>query len=231
MIHVCMQREYSASKRLIATYRRAAGLPSGCHWLQRQQCVPPRVDFEKHAAVGSETQPADHQPSAAQASRKAAGGALLTCLAHFIVSRASTHQPHKPMCVSSNVLARWCLCGFRGMVQTLTHLSTSSQMRHYKTGPLRRCHRVLATAQVDEEPPIRANTTILLGNLADHLAESTQKRVLLNAFTRALKDLFPPARVAGLRVRPFRRRNPLPTAGTWWCRHTARPQHNTAFQL
>jgi hypothetical protein len=55
-------------------------------------------------------------------------------------------------------------------------------------------------AQVDEEPPIRANTTILLGNLAEHLSEATQKRVLLNAFTRALKDLFPPARVAGLRV-------------------------------
>ena len=57
------------------------------------------------------------------------------------------------------------------------------------------------TPQVDEEPPIRANTTILLGNLAEHLSEATQKRVLLNAFTRALKDLFPPARVAGLRVR------------------------------
>ena len=54
--------------------------------------------------------------------------------------------------------------------------------------------------QVDEEPPIRANTTILLGNLAAHLGEATQKRVLLNAFTRALKDSFPPARVAGLKV-------------------------------
>lgn len=54
--------------------------------------------------------------------------------------------------------------------------------------------------QVDAEPPIRANTTILLGNLAAHLGEATQKRVLLNAFTRALKDGFPPARVAGLKV-------------------------------
>ena len=54
--------------------------------------------------------------------------------------------------------------------------------------------------QVDEEPPIRANTTILLGNLAAHLGEATQKRVLLNAFTRSLKDGFPPARVAGLKV-------------------------------
>ena len=71
----------------------------------------------------------------------------------------------------------------------------------------RRCHRAGAgLLQVDEEPPIRANTTILLGNLADHLSEATQKRVLLNAFTRALKDLFPPARVAGLRVMDVTRR-------------------------
>ena len=56
------------------------------------------------------------------------------------------------------------------------------------------------TMQVDEEAPIRANTTILLGNLAKHLSEATCKRVLLNAFTRALKDTFPPARTAGLKV-------------------------------
>lgn len=55
---------------------------------------------------------------------------------------------------------------------------------------------------MDTEPPIRANTTILLGNLAPHLGEATQKRVLLNAFTRALKDGFPPARIAGIRVSP-----------------------------
>ena len=54
--------------------------------------------------------------------------------------------------------------------------------------------------KVDEEAPIRANTTILLGNLAPHLSEATCKRVMLNAFTRALKDSFPPARSAGLKV-------------------------------
>ena len=57
-----------------------------------------------------------------------------------------------------------------------------------------------ARTQVDEEAAIRANTTILLGNLASHLSEPACKRVLLNAFTRALKDGFPPARVAGLKV-------------------------------
>lgn len=55
-------------------------------------------------------------------------------------------------------------------------------------------------SQVDEEPSIRANTTLLLGNLAKHLGEVTCKKVLLNAFTRALKDVFPPARIAALRA-------------------------------
>ena len=61
---------------------------------------------------------------------------------------------------------------------------------------------MLGVLQVDEEAAIRANTTILLGNLAPHLSEATCKRVMLNAFTRALKDTFPPARVAGLKVGP-----------------------------
>ena len=56
----------------------------------------------------------------------------------------------------------------------------------------------LSKLQIDEEPAIRANTTILLGNVAGYLAEATAKRVLLNAFSRALRDAFPPARTAGL---------------------------------
>ena len=58
--------------------------------------------------------------------------------------------------------------------------------------------KFLSKLQIDPEPPIRANTTILLGNIARYLAEATAKRVLLNAFTRALRDQFPPARKAGL---------------------------------
>ncbi|EFJ49788.1 hypothetical protein VOLCADRAFT_80567 [Volvox carteri f. nagariensis] len=58
----------------------------------------------------------------------------------------------------------------------------------------------LSKLQVDEEPSIRANTTVLLGNMASYLGDSTCRRVLPNAFTRALKDAFPPARIAGLRA-------------------------------
>ena len=56
----------------------------------------------------------------------------------------------------------------------------------------------LAKLQVDEEPAIRANTTICLGNISRFLGAAACKRVLLNAFTRALRDPFPPARCAGL---------------------------------
>ncbi|KAF2319298.1 hypothetical protein GH714_014465 [Hevea brasiliensis] len=59
--------------------------------------------------------------------------------------------------------------------------------------------KYLSKLQVDEEPAIRTNTTILLGNIASHLNEGTRKRVLINAFTvRALRDTFSPARGAGI---------------------------------
>ncbi|XP_043724862.1 probable inactive serine/threonine-protein kinase scy1 isoform X1 [Telopea speciosissima] len=59
--------------------------------------------------------------------------------------------------------------------------------------------KYLSKLQVDEEPAIRTNTTILLGNIAGYLNEGTRKRVLINAFTaRALRDTFSPARGAGV---------------------------------
>ncbi|XP_009590239.1 uncharacterized protein LOC107824750 isoform X2 [Nicotiana tabacum] len=59
--------------------------------------------------------------------------------------------------------------------------------------------KYLSKLQVDEEPAIRTNTTILLGNIASYLNEGTRKRVLINAFTvRALRDTFSPARAAGV---------------------------------
>jgi SCY1-like protein 1 len=78
----------------------------------------------------------------------------------------------------------------KSLLQVVPKLSqrtlTSSLLKH------------LAKLQVDEEPAIRANTTICLGNIARYLGAAACKRVLLNAFTRALRDPFPPARAAGL---------------------------------
>jgi hypothetical protein len=61
-------------------------------------------------------------------------------------------------------------------------------------------HAPLRPLQVDTEPSIRANTTVLLGNIAGHLGAATARRILLNAFTRALRDIFPPSRVAAAKA-------------------------------
>ncbi|KAG7449615.1 ARM repeat-containing protein [Guyanagaster necrorhizus] len=58
--------------------------------------------------------------------------------------------------------------------------------------------RHLARMQTDTEPSIRTNTCILIGRLGPTLGYNTKRKVLVPAFTRALKDSFVHARVAGL---------------------------------
>ncbi|OZJ02856.1 hypothetical protein BZG36_03217 [Bifiguratus adelaidae] len=58
--------------------------------------------------------------------------------------------------------------------------------------------RYLAKMQTDDEPGIRTNTTICLGKMAKYLNDGTRKKVLVPAFTRALRDPFVHARVASL---------------------------------
>ena len=60
--------------------------------------------------------------------------------------------------------------------------------------------RHLAKCQVDEKEGIRTNTTVCLGRVAPYLSPSTRSKILVSAFLRALKDPFPPARVAGLKA-------------------------------
>ncbi|CAE7145252.1 unnamed protein product [Rhizoctonia solani] len=58
--------------------------------------------------------------------------------------------------------------------------------------------RHLAKAQLDPESSIRTNTCILIGRLAPSLGPNTKSKVLVPAFSRAIKDGFVHARVAGL---------------------------------
>ncbi|RHZ40813.1 hypothetical protein DYB31_001681 [Aphanomyces astaci] len=60
--------------------------------------------------------------------------------------------------------------------------------------------KYFAKLQVDPEPAIRTNTTICLGKVATYMNATTRSKVLLPAFSRALKDPFPHARMAGLRT-------------------------------
>ena len=50
----------------------------------------------------------------------------------------------------------------------------------------------------DEEGPIRTNTTICIAKIAPCLTPETREKVLPSAFSRALRDLFEPARIAGI---------------------------------
>lgn len=50
----------------------------------------------------------------------------------------------------------------------------------------------------DEHGGIRTNTTICLGKIASFLDPSKRQLVLLNAFTRGMKDPFPPSRMAAV---------------------------------
>ncbi|KZP08441.1 ARM repeat-containing protein [Athelia psychrophila] len=58
--------------------------------------------------------------------------------------------------------------------------------------------RYLAKMQTDPEASIRTNTCILIGRLGPTLGYNTKRKVLVPAFSRALKDPFVHARVAGL---------------------------------
>lgn len=58
--------------------------------------------------------------------------------------------------------------------------------------------RYLARAQSDADAHIRTNTCILIGKLAPSLGPTTRRKVLVPAFTRAIKDPFVPARLAGV---------------------------------
>uniref|UniRef100_F1KV58 Kinase-like protein n=1 Tax=Ascaris suum TaxID=6253 RepID=F1KV58_ASCSU len=50
----------------------------------------------------------------------------------------------------------------------------------------------------DDQPGIRTNTTICLGKIGCYIDPSQRQRILISAFTRALKDPFPPARMAAV---------------------------------
>jgi SCY1-like protein 1 len=53
---------------------------------------------------------------------------------------------------------------------------------------------------MDPEASIRTNTCILIGRLGPSLGFNTKRKVLVPAFTRALKDSFVHARIAGLKA-------------------------------
>lgn len=91
--------------------------------------------------------------------------------------------------------------GFGDANPTLRELTVKS-MTHFapKLSPIHmdQALRALAKMQTDAEPAIRTNTGYALAKIAPSLSQPTAEKVLIPAFTKMLRDPFPPARIAGL---------------------------------
>lgn len=93
------------------------------------------------------------------------------------------------------------LTGFGDANPTLRELTVKSLM-HFapKLSSTNMDHALkwIGKLQTDTEPAIRTNTGYCLAKIAPYLTPATAEKVLIVAFTKMLRDPFPPARVAGL---------------------------------
>lgn len=80
-------------------------------------------------------------------------------------------------------------------VKSIIHLAPKLNYNNLNVEVLRHFARLQAR---DDQGGIRTNTTVCLGKIAPHLHPQVRQRVLVSAFIRAMRDPFPPARVAGI---------------------------------
>lgn len=79
--------------------------------------------------------------------------------------------------------------------KSIIHLASKLSYNNLNVEVLRHFARLQSR---DEQGGIRTNTTVCLGKIAPHLHPQVRQRVLISAFIRAMRDPFPPARVAGI---------------------------------
>ncbi|XP_060536590.1 N-terminal kinase-like protein [Cylas formicarius] len=80
-------------------------------------------------------------------------------------------------------------------VKSVIHLAPKLSYNHLNVEVLRHFARLQAK---DDQGGIRTNTTVCLGKIAQHLHPQIRQKVLISAFTRAMRDPFPPARNASV---------------------------------
>lgn len=80
-------------------------------------------------------------------------------------------------------------------VKSIMYLSTKLNYNNLNIEVLKHFARLQAK---DEEGGIRTNTTVCLGKIASDLHPDVRQKCLISAFTRAMRDPFPPARIAGV---------------------------------
>ncbi|KAH1001231.1 hypothetical protein HUJ04_013467 [Dendroctonus ponderosae] len=80
-------------------------------------------------------------------------------------------------------------------VKSVIHLAAKLNYNNLNLEVMRHFARLQSS---DDQGGIRTNTTICLGKIAHHLHPAMRQKVLISAFIRAMKDPFPPARIAGV---------------------------------
>lgn len=83
-------------------------------------------------------------------------------------------------------------------LRELTLKATLVLVPHLTQPNLEKLSRYLVRLQSDPEASIRTNTVIFFSKLAPYLTDTTRQKLLLPAFTRALRDPFKPCRMAAL---------------------------------
>ena len=102
--------------------------------------------------------------------------------------------------VNDNIFAH-VLTGFSDSNAILRELTVKSLLHlapKLNSANMDQALRMLAKLQTDPEPAIRTNTCYCIAKMAPSLSAGVQEKVLFAAFSKCLRDPFPPARVAGL---------------------------------
>ena len=117
-----------------------------------------------------------------------------------LLSNIEQYGQHLPADMVNDTIFKHVLTGFHDSQPILREVTMKS-MPHFvsklNTEHLQQALVQLAKMQTDNEPAIRTNTSYCIAKLAPSFNAVTREKVLANAFARALKDPFAPARVAG----------------------------------
>ncbi|KAL7490075.1 hypothetical protein ACHAW6_015802 [Cyclotella cf. meneghiniana] len=87
-----------------------------------------------------------------------------------------------------------------GPLRELTLKSTIVLVPKLNAASLEKMVRYLVRLQSDPEASIRTNTIIFVGKVSPSLSDMSRQKLILPAFTRAMKDPFTPCRLAALKA-------------------------------
>eukprot|EP00586_Coscinodiscus_wailesii_P023307 CAMPEP_0172519828 /NCGR_PEP_ID=MMETSP1066-20121228/291647_1 /TAXON_ID=671091 /ORGANISM="Coscinodiscus wailesii, Strain CCMP2513" /LENGTH=812 /DNA_ID=CAMNT_0013302487 /DNA_START=152 /DNA_END=2590 /DNA_ORIENTATION=+ len=120
-----------------------------------------------------------------------------------LLARLPSLTPHIPVATLNAQIFEPMCSGFSDTsapLRELTLKSTLALVPHLNSTSLEKMTRYLIRLQGDNEASIRTNTIIFVGKVVGVLGDNQRQRLILPAFTRAMKDEFTPCRLAALKA-------------------------------